>query len=129
MGYNPRLLISCPDKKGPISAISSFIAMHDGNILSADQYVSAGADSGIASSTAGGTFLMRLEIEGDGFGLARDEFTGAFAPLTRRHGMEWSVSYTDAQSAWRSWSPSTITASQASYGAGMQASWMPRYRS
>ena len=40
MNYNIRLLISCPDKKGLIAAISQFIAMHDGNILSADQYVS-----------------------------------------------------------------------------------------
>jgi len=85
VGYNLRLLISCPDRKGLISAISSFIAMHDGNILSADQYVS---DSG--------TFFMRLEIEGEGFGLTREEFAGAFAPLARRHGMDWSVSYTDA---------------------------------
>jgi len=85
VGYNLRLLISCPDRKGLISAISSFIAMHDGNILSADQFVS---DSG--------TFFMRLEIEGEGFGLAREEFVGAFAPLARRHGMNWSVSYTDA---------------------------------
>ena len=85
MSYNLRLLISCPDKKGLISAISSFIAMHDGNILSADQYVSGS-----------GTFFMRLEIEGEGFGLARDEFDGAFAPLARRHGMDWRVSYTDA---------------------------------
>jgi formyltetrahydrofolate deformylase len=58
--------------------------MHDGNILSADQYVS---DSG--------TFFMRLEIEGEGFGLGRDEFAGAFAPLARRHGMDWRVSHTD----------------------------------
>jgi formyltetrahydrofolate deformylase len=84
VSYNLRLLISCPDKKGLIAAISSFIAMHDGNILSADQYVS---DSG--------TFFMRLEIEGEGFGLGRDEFAGAFAPLARRHRMEWRVSYTD----------------------------------
>jgi formyltetrahydrofolate deformylase len=84
MSYNLRLLISCPDKKGLIAAISSFIAMHDGNILSADQYVS---DSG--------TFFMRLEIEGQGFGLGRDEFAGAFTPLARRHGMDWRVSYTD----------------------------------
>jgi formyltetrahydrofolate deformylase len=41
VGYDLRLLISCSDKKGLISALSSFIAMHDGNILSADQYVSA----------------------------------------------------------------------------------------
>jgi formyltetrahydrofolate deformylase len=84
VSYNLRLLISCPDKKGLIAAISSFIAMHDGNILSADQYVS---DSG--------TFFMRLEIEGEGFGLGRDEFAGAFAPLARRHEMDWRVSYTD----------------------------------
>ena len=84
MSYNLRLLISCPDKKGLIAAISSFIAMHDGNILSADQYVS---DSG--------TFFMRLEIEGEGFGLGRGEFAGAFTPLARRHEMDWRVSYTD----------------------------------
>jgi formyltetrahydrofolate deformylase len=84
MSYNLRLLISCPDKKGLIAAISSFIAMHDGNILSADQYVS---DTG--------TFFMRLEIEGEGFGLGRDEFAGAFTPLARRHGMDWRISYTD----------------------------------
>jgi formyltetrahydrofolate deformylase len=84
MSYNLRLLISCPDKKGLIAAISSFIAMHDGNILSADQYVS---DTG--------TFFMRLEIEGEDFGLGRDEFAGAFTPLARRHGMDWRISYTD----------------------------------
>jgi formyltetrahydrofolate deformylase len=84
VSYNLRLLISCPDKKGIIAAISSFISMHDGNILSADQYVS---DSG--------TFFMRLEIEGWGFGLSRDEFAGVFASLARRHGMHWRVSFTD----------------------------------
>lgn len=84
MASNLRLTVSCPDRKGLISALSSFISMHDGNILSADQYVSDG-----------GTFFMRLEIEGEGFGLARDEFAGAFKPLARRHGMEWRVSHTD----------------------------------
>ena len=37
VSYNIRLLIPCPDKKGLIAAISSFIAMYDGNILSGDQ--------------------------------------------------------------------------------------------
>jgi formyltetrahydrofolate deformylase len=60
------------------------MAMHDGNILSADQYVSGS-----------GMFFMRLEIEGGGFGLEREEFPGAFAPLARRHEMDWRVSYTD----------------------------------
>jgi formyltetrahydrofolate deformylase len=84
VSYDLRLLISCPDKKGLIAAISSFISMHDGNILSADQYVS---DSG--------TFFMRLEIEDEGFGLSRDEFAGAFAPLARQRGIAWRVSHTD----------------------------------
>ena len=84
MASNLRLTVSCPDRKGLISGLSSFISLHDGNILSADQYVSDG-----------GTFFMRLEIEGDGFGLARDEFVGAFRPLARRHDMEWHASHTD----------------------------------
>lgn len=81
MNHNLRLLIACPDKKGLIAALSSFISLHDGNILAADQYVSPS-----------GSFFMRLEIEGEGFGLGKDEFAGAFAPLARRHAMEWRLS-------------------------------------
>jgi formyltetrahydrofolate deformylase len=86
MSYNIRLLIDCPDHKGLIAAVSSFIALHNGNILSADQYV---------SDPPNGMFFMRMEIEGQGFGLGRDEFDGAFAPLARQHGMRWRVSFTD----------------------------------
>lgn len=84
MSYNLRLLISCPDRRGIIAAISSFISLHDGNILSADQFVSKS-----------GNFFMRLEVEGNGFGLSREEFDGAFKPVARRHDMDWSVTYTD----------------------------------
>jgi formyltetrahydrofolate deformylase len=86
VSYNIRLLIDCPDHPGLIAAVSSFIALHNGNILSADQYV---------SEPPSATFFMRLVIEGDGFGLNRDEFDIAFAPLARRHGMNWSISFTD----------------------------------
>ncbi|MDQ3855556.1 MAG: formyltetrahydrofolate deformylase [Chloroflexota bacterium] len=86
MSYNVRLLIDCPDAKGLVAAVSSFVAMHNGNIVSADQYV---------GPSNGGTFFMRLEIEGESFGLRRDEFTAAFAPLARQHGMRWRISYTD----------------------------------
>lgn len=86
---NVRLLITCPDRKGLISAVSSFISMHDGNILSADQYVDPAEGGGEAR------FFMRIEIEGSGFGIGREEFPGAFAPLARRHDMGWRVSYTD----------------------------------
>jgi formyltetrahydrofolate deformylase len=86
MSYNIRLLIDCPDHKGLIAAVCSFIALHNGNILSADQYV---------SDPPNGTFFMRLEIESQGFGLGRDEFDAAFGPLARQHGMNWRVRYTD----------------------------------
>jgi formyltetrahydrofolate deformylase len=86
MSYNIRLLIDCPDHKGLVAAISSFIALHNGNILSADQYV---------SDSPNATFFMRLEIESREFGLGRDEFDSAFAPLARQHGMRWRISFTD----------------------------------
>jgi formyltetrahydrofolate deformylase len=86
MSYNIRLLIDCPDHRGLIAAVSGFIAMHNGNILSADQHV---------GETARPSFFMRMEIESDGFGLARNEFDAAFAPLARQHGMNWRVSYSD----------------------------------
>jgi formyltetrahydrofolate deformylase len=86
MSYDIRLLIDCPDQRGLIAAISSFIALHNGNILSADEHV---------SDAPSGRFFMRLEIEGLGFGLGRDEFDAAFAPLARQHGMRWRVSFTD----------------------------------
>ncbi len=86
MSYNIRLLIDCPDHRGLIAAVSSFIALHNGNILSADQHVGEPPD---------GTFFMRMEIESAGFGLGRDEFDAAFAPLARQHRMRWRVSFTD----------------------------------
>ncbi len=86
MCYNLRLLIDCPDGKGLIAAVSTFMAMHNGNILSAAEYV---------SSPPSNTFFMRMEIEGDGFGLRREEFDAAFAPLARQHRMSWRTTYTD----------------------------------
>jgi formyltetrahydrofolate deformylase len=86
MSYHIRLLINCPDHRGVIAAISGFIALHNGNIVSADQHV---------SDSRSGTFFMRMEIESQGFGLGRDEFDAAFAPLARQHAMRWRVSFTD----------------------------------
>ena len=86
MSYNIRLLIDCPDHRGVIAAVSGFIALHNGNIVSADQHVGEAPD---------GRFFMRMEIESEGFGLGRSEFDAAFAPLARQHGMRWRVSFTD----------------------------------
>jgi formyltetrahydrofolate deformylase len=86
MSYNIRLLIDCPDHKGLVAAVSSFIALHNGNILSADQHV---------SDSPNATFFVRMEIESKGFGLGRKEFDAAFTPLARQHGMNRRVSFAD----------------------------------
>ncbi len=79
MSYNIRLLIDCPDHRGLIAAVSSFIALHNGNILSADQHVGEPPDA---------SFFMRMEIESNGFGLGRDEFDAAFAPWRASMGCD-----------------------------------------
>lgn len=72
-----RLLISCQDKKGLVAAVSSFLEHNDGNILRIDQYL---------KPPPGGRFFMRMEVEGEGFGLGREEFDREFAPLAREYG-------------------------------------------
>jgi formyltetrahydrofolate deformylase len=86
MSENIRLLIDCPDHRGVVAAVSNFVALHNGNIVDADQHV---------SDPPGSRFFMRMEIERQGFGLARDEFDAAFSPLARQHGMSWRVRYAD----------------------------------
>ena len=55
--------------------------------------------------------FKQLEIEGEGFGRGQDEFAGAFAPLARRHKMDWHVCYTDTpKRIARYWSPAMATA-------------------
>jgi formyltetrahydrofolate deformylase len=86
MSDNIRLLIDCPDHRGVVAAVSNFIALHNGNIVDADQHVSDPPSS---------RFFMRMEFESQGFGLGPDEFVAAFSPLARQHAMTWRVRYPD----------------------------------
>jgi formyltetrahydrofolate deformylase len=85
VSHNVHLLVSCPDRKGLISAVSSFVEEHNGNVLRIDQYL----------APLGGRFFLRMEIDGSDFGLGREEFRPALAPLAREHSMDWRVAYTD----------------------------------
>jgi len=62
-----RLVASCPDRPGIISAVSGFLAASGANIVRSDQY---------STDPAGGTFFLRME------------FTGASADLAERFGAE-----------------------------------------
>lgn len=74
-----RLLISCKDTRGVIAAVSSFISLHNGNIVELDQHTD--------DTTA--QFYMRVEVEQDGFALRQSTFDAAWSPLAARFGMTW----------------------------------------
>jgi formyltetrahydrofolate deformylase len=74
---NMRLVVSCPDRPGIISAVSGFLAQAGANIVRSDQY---------STDPAGGTFFLRME------------FTGAGADLAQRFGAEVGERF---EMAWR----------------------------
>ncbi|GCF08034.1 formyltetrahydrofolate deformylase [Dictyobacter arantiisoli] len=78
------LLISCPDKPGIVSAVSSFIHQHNGNILESDQYSTNHDDS---------TFFMRISFAEDSFKLTPSELTSAFQRVAVQFQMHWNVNY------------------------------------
>jgi formyltetrahydrofolate deformylase len=75
------LLISCPDQKGLVAAVSDFIFRHGGNILHTDEHTDAES----------AWFLMRVEFDPNGFDLPLAEFARHFDPLADRLGMAWSL--------------------------------------
>jgi len=80
-----RLLISCPDARGIIAAVTNFVAEHEGNILDADQH----------TDPQHGEFFMRLEIDPGGFGLTRASFAAAWQRVADRFQMRWRVHWGD----------------------------------
>jgi formyltetrahydrofolate deformylase len=70
-----RLLVTCPDRPGIISAVSGFFAAAGANIVRSDQY---------STDPSGGTFFLRMEVTGAGWSV------DGFAEVGERFGMEWS---------------------------------------
>ena len=80
------LLISCPDQKGEVAAISDFVYRHGGNILHADEH--ADEESGL--------FLMRVEFDPKDFDIdLRDknlaEFGKHFTSIAETFQMNWRL--------------------------------------
>src|SRR3972149_6327676 len=84
-GVTAVLLLSCPDQKGLVAAVSDFLYRNDGNIIHADQPTAA--EKGI--------FLQRVEWELEGFAIPRAQIAAAFRPMARRFGMTWSLHFSD----------------------------------
>ncbi len=77
------LLISCPDQKGLVAAVSEFVYKNGGNIVHAEQHVDREEN----------IFFHRVEWELDGFSVAPSEITAAFRPTAERFGMKWYVRF------------------------------------
>jgi formyltetrahydrofolate deformylase len=76
-----RLLISCPDRRGIIAAVTGFISDHEGNILDLDQH----------SDPTHRQFFMRVEVEPNGFLLNEKTFEAEWSPLADRFHMQWTM--------------------------------------
>jgi formyltetrahydrofolate deformylase len=79
------LLVSCPDQKGLVAAISDFVFRHDGNIVDFDQH--SDLDSNL--------FLARLSWKLGGFKLSREAIADAFRPIAERFSMWFEVRFSD----------------------------------
>jgi formyltetrahydrofolate deformylase len=75
------LLVSCPDKKGIIQAVTKFLLSHNANILHANQHL----------DTENNLFLMRLEWDVADFSLCENEFQSNFEEVAKKYAMDWRL--------------------------------------
>ncbi len=79
-------LISCPDCRGIVAEVTSFLYRNNGNIVSAEQY----------TDTDDNMFFMRVEWELDGFKLSRTDLqNGVFDEIAARFSMNYRLYFSD----------------------------------
>jgi len=79
------LLVSCPDQKGLVAKIASFIYSNGGNIIHADQHTDFEA----------GLFLTRIEWQLNDFNLPREVIAPAFAAIAKPLQATWQLHFSD----------------------------------
>jgi formyltetrahydrofolate deformylase len=80
-----RLLISCPDRRGIVAAVSQFLFAHGANIIESDQH---------STDPEGGRFFMRMEFYIEGLDLSRSQFERTFSEVVATpFEMDWQVWY------------------------------------
>jgi formyltetrahydrofolate deformylase len=83
------LLIHCPDRKGLVASISTFLYEHGANILHADQH----------QDVRHGLFFMRVEYSLDELDLDRNEFVASFTPIAEKFSIRWRLEYSSHRPA------------------------------
>jgi formyltetrahydrofolate deformylase len=79
------LLITCPDRRGIVAAVSGFVLEHGGNVLHADQHIDAEA----------GIFFQRIEFDLTGFDLPREWIADRFRPIAEAFDMTVRLRFSD----------------------------------
>ncbi len=79
------LLISCPDCKGIVAAVTDFISRHNGNILHLDQHVDAQEN----------VFFMRVEWDLANFQIEREDIITRFGEIATSFDMTWQLHFSD----------------------------------
>lgn len=77
-----RLLVSCPDQPGIVSAVSAFLFEHGANIIESNQYT---------TDPEGGRFSLRIEFDCAGIREKKTSLQAAFASVADKFDMTWSL--------------------------------------
>lgn len=75
------LLVDCPDAKGIVASVSTFLFTHGANILDSDQH----------QDNQAGLFFMRVEFDLADFTLDAANFAREFQPIAGRYRMQWRL--------------------------------------
>lgn len=81
------LLLQCPDRKGVVAAVTTFLYERGGNIVHADEH----QDQEIKQ------YFLRLEWDLTDLSCSLPSFTADFALLARDFGMEWTITRSSAR--------------------------------
>ncbi|MCA0971478.1 formyltetrahydrofolate deformylase [Halobacillus litoralis] len=82
--HRARLLVSCVDQPGIVSAISTFLFENGANIVESNQYT---------TNPTEGRFFLRLVIEGEALEQKEEELKTAFQPVADQFQMTWKWSF------------------------------------
>ncbi len=77
-----RLLVSCPDRPGIVSAISQFLFSYNANIIESSQY---------STNPVGGVFFIRIEFECPFLKEKAKEMEQQFHDIAVKFSMEWRL--------------------------------------
>jgi len=81
------LLLSCPDQKGLVSEITSFISSNGGNITDLDEHVDPEES----------VFFIRIAWEMKDFKIPFHELNEAFTPIGNRSNADWKINFSDVK--------------------------------